>query len=43
MYLLENFNLEALAADKVYESLLVIAPLRLTGAAGSPINPIAIA
>ena len=43
IYLLENFNLEALAADKVYESLLVIAPLRLTGAAGSPINPIAIA
>jgi kynurenine formamidase len=43
LYLMENFNLEALAADKVYECLLVIAPLRLTGGAGSPINPIAIA
>jgi hypothetical protein len=26
----------------VYECLLVIAPLQLTGGAGSPINPIAI-
>ncbi len=43
IYLLENFNLEALAADKVHEFLLVIAPLHLTSAAGSPINPIAIA
>lgn len=42
IYLMENFNLEALAADKVYECLLVIAPLQLSGAAGSPINPIAI-
>jgi hypothetical protein len=39
---MENFNLEALAADRVYECLLVIAPLRLTAAVGSPINPIAI-
>ncbi|MBZ0298824.1 MAG: cyclase family protein [Anaerolineae bacterium] len=43
IYLLENFNLDALAADQVHEFLLVIAPLRLTGGAGSPINPIAIA
>jgi kynurenine formamidase len=42
IYLMENFNLEALAADKIYECLLVIAPLPLTGAVGSPINPIAI-
>jgi kynurenine formamidase len=42
IYLLENLNLEALAADRVYESLLVIAPLQLTAAVGSPINPIAI-
>ena len=42
IYLMENFNLEALSADKVYECLLVIAPLQLTGGAGSPINPIAI-
>lgn len=42
IYLLENFNLDALAADRVYEFLLVIAPLQLTGGAGSPINPLAI-
>jgi kynurenine formamidase len=43
IYLLENLNLDALAADRVYESLLVVAPLQLTAAVGSPINPIAIA
>jgi len=42
IYLLENLDLEALAADGAYESFLVVAPLRLTGAAGSPVNPIAI-
>ena len=42
MYLMENFNLEDLAADKAYESLVIIAPLPLTAGAGSPINPIAI-
>jgi len=42
IYLVENLDLEALASDKVYESFLVIAPLRLSGGAGSPINPIAI-
>lgn len=43
LYLLENLNLDGLAADAVYEFLLVIAPLKLTAAIGSPINPIAIA
>lgn len=42
IYLLENLDLEALAADRAYESFLVVAPLRLTGGAGSPVNPIAI-
>jgi len=42
MYLMENFYLEDLAVDKVYESLVIIAPLKLTVDAGSPINPIAI-
>ena len=42
LYLIENLDLESLAADEAYESFLVIAPLRLTGGAGSPINPIAI-
>ncbi|HZQ06718.1 MAG TPA: cyclase family protein, partial [Anaerolineae bacterium] len=43
IYLLEDLNLEALAADRVYEFLLVVAPLPLTGAVGSPVNPIALA
>lgn len=43
IYLVEYLNLEQLAADKVYECLLIIAPLQLTGAIGSPVNPIAIA
>ncbi len=42
IYLLEALNLEELSADKVYEFMLVIAPLCLVGGAGSPINPIAI-
>ncbi len=42
IYLLEDMNLEELSADKVYEFMLIIAPLRLVGGAGSPINPIAI-
>jgi hypothetical protein len=32
-----------MARDQVYESLLVVAPLPVTGATGSPVNPIAIA
>jgi kynurenine formamidase len=40
--LIENLNLNAMAADRAYESLIVIAPLQITGGAGSPVNPIAI-
>ncbi len=39
----ENLNLDELAADGCYEFLLIIAPLKLTGATGSWVNPIAIA
>lgn len=42
VYLLEHLVLEELARDEVYESLLVVAPLPVPGATGSPINPIAI-
>ena len=41
-YLLEFLDLEALAADKVYEFLFVATPLRLAGGIGSPIVPLAI-
>jgi kynurenine formamidase len=40
--LLEHLSLTALAKDRCYESLLCVSPLAFTGAAGSPINPIAI-
>ncbi len=43
VYLVEDLNLEALAADRVYEFFLMIAPLPLTAGVGSPVNPIAIA
>ncbi len=39
----ENLNLDELAADGCYEFLLIIAPLKLTGATGSWVNPLAIA
>jgi kynurenine formamidase len=42
----EMWNLEALAADcaadRIYEFELVAPPLRVTGAVGSPVNPLAI-
>lgn len=41
-YLLEFLDLEALAADRVYEFFFVATPLRLEGGIGSPIVPLAI-
>ena len=38
----ENLFLEDLAKERVYEFLLIIAPLRLAGATGSWVHPIAI-
>lgn len=42
-YLIEFLNLEELAADRAHEFLFVMAPLRLVGGIGSPVNPLAIA
>ncbi len=39
----ENLDLDELAAAQIYEFLLIIAPLKLTGATGSWVNPLAIA
>lgn len=39
----ENLNLNELAADRCYEFLFIIAPLKLTGATGSWVNPLAFA
>ena len=40
---MENLYLEELASSKIYECLLIITPLRLQGATGSWVHPIAIA
>jgi kynurenine formamidase len=42
VYHLENLDLSALAAEKVYEFAFIFSPLRLKGATGSPGNPIAV-
>ncbi len=41
-YLMELLDLEALAADRVYEFLFVLAPLRIARGLGSPVTPLAI-
>lgn len=40
--IIETLNLEELAADGVYEFTLVVAPLPLVGATGSPVRPLAL-
>jgi kynurenine formamidase len=42
IYMLEFLNLAELAADDCYEGLITVAPLLVTGATGSPVNPVVI-
>ena len=42
IYILENMDTRALAADKAYEFMFVLGPARMTGAVQMIINPIAI-
>ncbi len=42
IHIIENIDLEALAADRVYEFLFVCLPLQFVGATGSPVRPIAV-
>lgn len=42
IHIQENLDLEAAAADRVYEFAYVFAPLRYKGATGSPGNPLAV-
>ena len=42
IHILECLNLEKLAADHVYEFAFVASPLKIRGATGSPIRPIAL-
>lgn len=43
IHIIEVLNLEALARDRIYEFVFVALPLKLAGATGSPIRPIALA
>jgi kynurenine formamidase len=43
IYLIENLQLEGLARANVREGLIVCAPLRIDGATGAPLRPVAIA
>ena len=43
IYIVENCNLEALADAKAYVALLILTPLRIQGATGSPLRAIALA
>lgn len=40
--IIENLDLDRLAADRRYEFLFVCLPLRFTGATGSPVRPVAV-
>lgn len=42
IYIMENLFLEDLARDQIYEFLFVCLPLKMKGATGSPIRPIAV-
>jgi kynurenine formamidase len=42
IYILENLNLEELAHDQRYESNIIVLPLKMQGATGSPIRPVAV-
>ena len=40
IYMLEFIDLSGPAADGIYEGIIAVAPLKVTGATGSPVNPI---
>jgi kynurenine formamidase len=42
VHLLENLDLEALARARVYQFALIVQPLKLEGATGSTVAPIAV-
>jgi kynurenine formamidase len=42
IHIIECLNLEELAADRVYEFQFIAAPMKIRGATGAPVRPIAI-
>jgi kynurenine formamidase len=43
IYIIEALNLEELAAQRVYEFLFIAVPMKIRGATGAPIRPLALA
>jgi kynurenine formamidase len=43
IHIIECLNLEELAAEGVYEFQFIAAPMKIRGATGAPVRPIAIA
>ncbi|MFH1243725.1 MAG: cyclase family protein [Pseudomonadota bacterium] len=43
IHIIEVMNLEAIAADRIYEFLFVVSPLKIRGGTASPVRPIALA
>ena len=42
IYIIENLYLEQLSQEQCYEFTLVVTPLKLNGATGSPVRPLAL-
>jgi kynurenine formamidase len=42
IYIIENLNLEELSRDRRYEFTFIALPLKIQGATGSPVRPIAV-
>jgi len=42
IYLMEHLNLAQMGRDRCFEGFITVAPLKVTGATGSPVNPIVI-
>jgi kynurenine formamidase len=42
IHIIENLNLDELARDQVYEFLFTVSPLKIVGATGSPVRPVAV-
>lgn len=42
IYIIENLQLEQLSKDQCYEFTIVVTPLKLNGATGSPVRPLAL-
>jgi kynurenine formamidase len=42
IHIIEVLDLEAIASDRIREFVFILIPLRLVGATGSPVRPLAL-